>query len=361
MGKTVEQSNKEQADAISVNMGIWTRNAKTNARDAKKAQVRGGHRLTAIKPHSQIEAATREFGPVGLGWGWSVEWGERKHGDDPYNHFVVAHVTIWYDPARSLEATHWTDGKIKRNAATIGDFPSVYAVGTACVATGKSGAIDKDAEKKAVTDGITKALSALGFNADIFSGLWDDSSYVAEREAADRAEPARDQGAESTAQPPETGQGATNASTDGSGQAETIAKPFTDADAPKDSECNVRARVWQAVKDPSHLTRPTLLFGVNDLMQCVTGRAQLCNVHLKAKAGKDDLALEDVAKPHLVNLFNKSQKIFRLLCQVRRKTKDAQEYNTAVEYWAEPLDGDLLSIDVGELEVAINDKYPEIF
>jgi len=41
--------------------------------------------------------------------------------------------------------------------------------------------IDKDWAKKIETDVTTKALSKLGFNADIFKGNWDDDKYVQER------------------------------------------------------------------------------------------------------------------------------------------------------------------------------------
>ena len=37
---------------------------------------------------------------------------------------------------------------------------------------------DSDCFKKATTDGLTKALSYLGFNADIFLGKFEDSKYV---------------------------------------------------------------------------------------------------------------------------------------------------------------------------------------
>ena len=39
---------------------------------------------------------------------------------------------------------------------------------------------DEDAYKKCVTDGITKCLSYLGFNADVFLGKFDDNKYVKE-------------------------------------------------------------------------------------------------------------------------------------------------------------------------------------
>jgi len=38
---------------------------------------------------------------------------------------------------------------------------------------------DTDAYKKASTDGLTKLLSHLGFNADVFLGMFDDNKYVA--------------------------------------------------------------------------------------------------------------------------------------------------------------------------------------
>jgi hypothetical protein len=38
--------------------------------------------------------------------------------------------------------------------------------------------IDNDAFKKATTDALTKLLSHLGFNADVFLGLFDDNKYV---------------------------------------------------------------------------------------------------------------------------------------------------------------------------------------
>lgn len=38
--------------------------------------------------------------------------------------------------------------------------------------------IDDDFMKKAETDLVTKALSKLGFNSDVFMGLYDDNRYV---------------------------------------------------------------------------------------------------------------------------------------------------------------------------------------
>ena len=39
--------------------------------------------------------------------------------------------------------------------------------------------VDADFAKKIETDALTKALSKIGFNADVFMGLYDDHKYVA--------------------------------------------------------------------------------------------------------------------------------------------------------------------------------------
>jgi hypothetical protein len=55
----------------------------------------------------------------------------------------------------------------------------------------KAGVPDDEAFKKATTDGITKALSYLGFSADIFVGLYDDSKYVDRLRQGSAARPRR--------------------------------------------------------------------------------------------------------------------------------------------------------------------------
>ena len=56
---------------------------------------------------------------------------------------------------------------------------------------------DEDAPKKSVTDALVKALSMIGFAGDIFMGRYDDSKYVNDLKAEERAEkqaaPARQQ------------------------------------------------------------------------------------------------------------------------------------------------------------------------
>jgi hypothetical protein len=48
---------------------------------------------------------------------------------------------------------------------------------------------DKDLMKKATTDGITKCLSCMGFNADIFLGKFEDNKYVQQMTAEHAPKP----------------------------------------------------------------------------------------------------------------------------------------------------------------------------
>jgi hypothetical protein len=131
------------------NMALWNAVSTTDPAHTKKVNQRGG--FTAISAHYQVMCATQQFGPVGLGWGYingEPIWQER---------LCVVPVTVWHGD--------------RSNA-----FGPVYGG-----AEWKSGdRIDSDAPKKAATDGLTKALSHLGFNADVFLGRFDDSKYVEE-------------------------------------------------------------------------------------------------------------------------------------------------------------------------------------
>ena len=52
------------------NMDLWDAVSTTDPKNTKHINQRGG--FTAICAYSQIMAATEQFGPVGLGWGWGI-------------------------------------------------------------------------------------------------------------------------------------------------------------------------------------------------------------------------------------------------------------------------------------------------
>lgn len=151
---------------MSDNLHIWNAVQKTNPANTKKVTQRGG--FTSICAQSQLMEATRQFGPIGIGWGYEAA--------EPIFHdnLVFVRVTLWHgDRANTfgpvIGGAEWKNGK---------------------------GYLDSDAPKKATTDALTKLLSQLGFNADVFLGLYDDNKYV--------AEVTREFAAERRPEPPET-------------------------------------------------------------------------------------------------------------------------------------------------------------
>lgn len=151
--KRAEPPAESQAEPLvpcAKNMALWNAVSKTDPRHTKKVNQRGG--FTAISAHYQVMSATAAFGPVGIGWGYT--------NGDPVFHdtLVIVPVTLWHGERSNqfgplYGAAEWKDQK---------------------------GRIDSDAAKKASTDGLTKGLSQLGFNADVFLGRFDDNKYVAD-------------------------------------------------------------------------------------------------------------------------------------------------------------------------------------
>jgi len=132
------------------NMALWNTVSKTNPKHTKK--VKFGREFTAIDPHSQIQAATGAFGAAGRGWGWNIERVEY-----PSTNEIAVLVRLWHGE-RDCTIEQWGQCGlyIDKNDTRK----------------------DSDCFKKATTDGLTKCLSYLGFNADVFLGKFDDSKYV---------------------------------------------------------------------------------------------------------------------------------------------------------------------------------------
>jgi hypothetical protein len=145
---------------MSKNLDLWEAVSKTDPKHTKKFSRAGGFSGTAINATYLIRKATELWGPMGQGWG--PEFADEKYvtGADG----TIVHV---------LRITfHHPNGK----------FPSYGQ--TTFVGKNKNGFFtDEEAPKKSLTDAITKALSMLGFSADVFLGLYDDNKYVNDRKA----------------------------------------------------------------------------------------------------------------------------------------------------------------------------------
>lgn len=160
-------------------MRIWDAVAKTDPAHTKK--VTFGRTFTSIDAHWQIQQATKQFGPIGEGWGYDVKHGVERLTDTLI--LATADVTIWWSGDQLGGDPPPTFGPIRATCEMYGPktkFGKVIPGEFVC---------DEDSPKKAMTDALTKGLSHLGFSADVFLGLFDDNRYVQkmEREFKDGA------------------------------------------------------------------------------------------------------------------------------------------------------------------------------
>ena len=139
------------------NLSLWNKVEKTNPKYTKKAKV-GGMSITAIAPQYQIMMVTEQFGVYGKTWGF-------KNIELDYSlvekYDMVVFKGTFFFPEGQFEIINSYKLFIN-NAKTM---------------------LDDNFAKKIETDTLTKAISKLGFNADIFLGKFDDVRYVNEMNA----------------------------------------------------------------------------------------------------------------------------------------------------------------------------------
>ena len=138
------------------NMKLWKSVETTDPKFTKKVNQRGG--FTAIGAQYQLRTATETFGP--FGWGWGVKDERIEKWEDVG--LAVYQATLWYN----IDA-YGTDDE------TYGTIPIHSSIKYQ-----NNGRVDDDFMKKVATDALTKGLSKLGFNADVFMGMFDDNKYV---------------------------------------------------------------------------------------------------------------------------------------------------------------------------------------
>jgi hypothetical protein len=140
-------------------MDIWNKLSKSDPKYLKKVSF-GSRSFTAIDPQYQVRMMTEQFGPIGEGWGWNnaTRFISLANGDTA----VVADVTVW----------HTSPGN------AFGPF-----TGCRKFFDSEKNRLAEDAPKMAITDGLTKALSHIGCNADVFLGEMDGNKYAADSKA----------------------------------------------------------------------------------------------------------------------------------------------------------------------------------
>ncbi len=139
------------------NLELWNKVSKSDPKYLKKISF-GQRSFTAIDPQYQVRCITEAFGPVGQGWGWINEtrFINLSNGDTA----VVADVSIW----------------------TVNKYDNLFGPFSGCrkFFDAAKNRLNEDAPKMAITDGLTKAISHLGFNADVFLGEMDGNKYAAD-------------------------------------------------------------------------------------------------------------------------------------------------------------------------------------
>jgi hypothetical protein len=141
------------------NMDLWKRVSKTDP-SAVKPITGKQYKGNSPKPYWIVQRLTEEFGPCGIGWGFTI-LNERMEHLTQTEILHVAVVRLWYE----------IDGK-RGELEQIGQTKAVYEKSAGGLM------VDEDAPKKSVTDALVKCASYIGFAGDIFSGRWDDSKYV---------------------------------------------------------------------------------------------------------------------------------------------------------------------------------------
>ena len=138
------------------NLELWSSVEKTNLDFVKKVNQRGGY--TAICPQYQLKKATEKFGSYGKGFGLS----ESNFDMSIYEYDgVVIHKAVFF---------YVLDGERC-------DFPISNAI-QAAKTTQNGKYVDIDFAKKVETNTVSKALSKIGFNADVYLGLFEDDDYL---------------------------------------------------------------------------------------------------------------------------------------------------------------------------------------
>ncbi|MFV3319388.1 Rad52/Rad22 family DNA repair protein [Pseudomonas sp. NY15374] len=171
------------------NMRIWEQVQATDTRYTKNAEV-GGQKITSLNGTAMVMKATEVFGPVGIGWGWKVLEERFDDGHEVYAGDGDKRICLGREIGHTVKIQLWfmqdgQRGEVEQYGCTRYQYKTKYGMTT-----------DGEAPKKSLTDAIKKALSMLGFSADVFLGMFDDQNYVQQLQAEQAIEHADDKAAE---------------------------------------------------------------------------------------------------------------------------------------------------------------------
>jgi hypothetical protein len=151
------------------NTALWDSVCKTDPKHTKDFQKGGGFKGTAINALYLIHKATELWGPMGGKWGVEIV----REG-------ILDGAPLLGGDERLIgnEKVHYVQINLIHPTGALPAFGQTTFVGR-----NKNGYFtDEEAPKKSLTDAVTKALSWLGFSADVHLGMYDDNKYVAQLE-----------------------------------------------------------------------------------------------------------------------------------------------------------------------------------
>lgn len=140
------------------NMRIWEKHPQTDLSFTKESEY--GRKQTSINPQYQKKILTEMFGPCGIGWGFDYKfWSFNATGKASKNAPEKEHLVIVCD------GILWYMDNDKRYEIPV-TRDKIYDVGDHTYI-------------KLQTECISKAVTYIGVNADIFLGYHEDVDYVA--------------------------------------------------------------------------------------------------------------------------------------------------------------------------------------
>ncbi|OHT24967.1 hypothetical protein A3Q29_16340 [Providencia stuartii] len=182
----LEESLNQQSAEHQANMHIWQQVQRTDPRFTKPlAGV--GYTGTSINGTYMVMRATEIFGPLGTGWNYEVLESEFIDGMplsepiyDEKNKYIGARYlrdangSLFCEQHHSIKILLWylIEGEVRGEIISYGATKFRYKSNNGLVT-------DIEVYKKSLTDAIKKALSMLGFSADVFLGMHDNPEYVA--------------------------------------------------------------------------------------------------------------------------------------------------------------------------------------
>lgn len=135
------------------NLKLWESVKEPDRDFVKKVNMRGG--FTSVSPQYIIKLATNHLGIYGAGFGLSESSFDYSLLE---SHRVAIHTAVFF---------YMMDGERF-------SFPITNSIEVVT----RNGHVDTDYAKKAETNTLCKALSKLGFAADVYMGLFEDENYV---------------------------------------------------------------------------------------------------------------------------------------------------------------------------------------